>query len=247
MERWKRLLFYLVLNVLVSACTVVTVLVLWDRFRPLESATPEPQALREPTLTFVLQPTATPPPSPPPTPVLQAYEVQTGDTLGSIAEEFDVDIETLMTVNGLEDANTLGSGQVLFIPITPMPPTPTEPATGPSPLATVTPSASGGDPQVEIVAVVGAGALPDERVVIRHAGEGELSMLGWRLESGSGASYTFPQLTLFKDGAVSVYTRAGSNNVVELYWGRTEPVWQVGETVLLYDPEGNVRDTYRVP
>ncbi len=31
MNSWQRLVFYLILNVLVSACTILTVLVIWDR------------------------------------------------------------------------------------------------------------------------------------------------------------------------------------------------------------------------
>jgi len=33
MKHWKRLLFYLILNVLISACTVLAVLFFWDQMR----------------------------------------------------------------------------------------------------------------------------------------------------------------------------------------------------------------------
>ena len=34
MKQWKRLVYYLLINVLVSACTTVTVLYFWDRTHP---------------------------------------------------------------------------------------------------------------------------------------------------------------------------------------------------------------------
>ena len=34
MKQWKRLVYYLLINVLVSACTTVVVLYFWDRTHP---------------------------------------------------------------------------------------------------------------------------------------------------------------------------------------------------------------------
>jgi LysM repeat protein len=250
MNRWKRLLFYLSVNVLVSACTMALVLYLWGRFTSVRSEEADLPPASVPTVTLSPGPSTTPSPLPPATVALQAYQVQPGDTLGSIAEQFGVSVELLIEVNGLTDPNALGSGQVLLVPVTPAPPA-ASPTGTPGPTRETIPTRTSGlsdeDPQVEITAIVGAGALADERVVIRHNGEGELSLSGWLLESSQGDRFAFPQLTLFKEGAVSVYTRAGANNVVELYWGRTEPVWQVGETATLIDPQGNVRATYTIP
>ena len=33
MDKWKRLIYYLMINVLVSACTVLVVLTIWDRLQ----------------------------------------------------------------------------------------------------------------------------------------------------------------------------------------------------------------------
>ncbi len=44
------------------------------------------------------------------------YTVQSGDTLGSIAQEFNVPVATLVEVNGLTDAGLIHIGQVLMIP-----------------------------------------------------------------------------------------------------------------------------------
>jgi LysM repeat protein len=45
------------------------------------------------------------------------YQVQSGDTLGGIALQFGVSVETIMQENGLVEAEKLGSGQTLFIPL----------------------------------------------------------------------------------------------------------------------------------
>ncbi len=250
MKSWRRLLFYLLLNVLVSACTVVTVLYLWNRFNAAPPATPVSQAERQPTTAAF--PTASPTISPTPAPEMriEAYQVQPGDTLGEIAERYGISVEILLTLNGLSDPDALGSGQVLMVPVTAVPasPTVTLTPTAPSgPSATATPDPNAPAPEVRISAIVGAGVLADERVIIRQEGEGEVSLLGWRLESSEGASFVFPQLTLFKGGEVWVYSRAGVPTVVELYWNRSEPAWRVGATARLLDPQGSIRATYQIP
>ena len=62
------------------------------------------------------------------------YIVQPGDTLGTIAQQFDVSMEDLMRANGIDNADYLLLGQELVIPIGGMPiltATPT-PAPGPA-------------------------------------------------------------------------------------------------------------------
>jgi hypothetical protein len=106
-----------------------------------------------------------------------------------------------------------------------------------------------GQPVIEIVSVVGAGDLEQEVVLLRRVGEGTLRMAGWRLQSASNA-YVFPaqpELVLYKDGAVQVYSRLGSDTVTDIYWNRSEPAWHPGETVRLMDAEGNQRAIYRIP
>jgi LysM repeat protein len=87
---------------------------------PFFGHTPTPT----PTLTVTpLPPTATatitltPPPTETPTPQgPQTYRVQDGDTLTSIAAEFQVDILLLMSVNDITDPNAIYIGQELTIP-----------------------------------------------------------------------------------------------------------------------------------
>jgi len=60
MKSWKRLLFYLVLNILVSACTTLAVLFVWDQFSGPMPRNLLPKALSGLALapTTVVQPAA---------------------------------------------------------------------------------------------------------------------------------------------------------------------------------------------
>ncbi len=280
MRQVKRLFYIILLNIIISAVTVVVVLQLWARFHPplvtestpvvivvtptqgillplvansVPSETPDLGGVVTPTSGTVL---------PSPTLEMFTYQVKEGDTLGAISVQFGVSVEDIMTVNGLTDPNALSIGQILNIPAGPLPhvtstsipptvvasPTPRPSATstpGPSPTATAT--LTGDEPQVVIDSVIGVGVLESERVVLRRTGNGELSLAGWRLEDGTGNVYTFPQLTLYKDGAINLNTRAGQNTVVDLFWGRTVAMWRSGQIITLYDAQNNVRATYQIP
>ncbi|MBX3037257.1 MAG: lamin tail domain-containing protein [Anaerolineales bacterium] len=103
------------------------------------------------------------------------------------------------------------------------------------------------DIPVKISSVVAAGILESEIVVIRFEGEGELNLTSWQLKDDNGNTYTFPQLTLYQNGAVQVHTIAGTDSVIDLYWGIGGSVWSSGENAMLYDSQGNLRAVYRVP
>ena len=100
---------------------------------------------------------------------------------------------------------------------------------------------------VEIAEVVGAGNLDVESVTVKRIGEGEVHLNGWRLEDSQGHAFTFPDIILFKDGAVRVLTHAGTNTVNELYWGLDQAVWSSGKTISLFDNQGILRATLVVP
>jgi hypothetical protein len=100
---------------------------------------------------------------------------------------------------------------------------------------------------VEIVSVVGAGTLSAEVVVVRYNGEGELGLADWQLKDDDGNVFTFPQLTLYTNGAVQIHTVSGSDTVVDLYMGLRDPIWESGESAKLYDPQDNLQAIYRVP
>ena len=95
--------------------------------------------------------------------------------------------------------------------------------------------------------MISAGDITSERVFLVRTGDGELSLAGWKLQDEDGRVFEFPQLALYKDGAVNVWTTSGSPTVVDLYWGLQNPVWKSGETVTLRDARGRVHATYTIP
>jgi hypothetical protein len=102
---------------------------------------------------------------------------------------------------------------------------------------------------VRITNVFGAGNLQEEQVSIQRVGDGELCLNGWKLSSESAGSYTFPShLRLYTGGAtITVYSRPGTDNALELYWGRTSPAWQTGQKARIYDPAGTLRAEFTIP
>ncbi|MBC8446662.1 MAG: LysM peptidoglycan-binding domain-containing protein [Chloroflexi bacterium] len=77
------------------------------------------QSLRIPTATPILGPDGlpvTPAPTPTPDERAVAYTVQRGDTLLSIASQFGVTVEAIMTANGLKPDEIIRPGQPLVIP-----------------------------------------------------------------------------------------------------------------------------------
>lgn len=92
--------------------------------------TPQPSSLPEsplqgtefakPTRTLdpsqTAEPEDTPEPTPTQGPLFVEYTVQYGDTLGALSQRFNLTVQELMKVNGLNDAHSLQIGQVLKIP-----------------------------------------------------------------------------------------------------------------------------------
>lgn len=258
--RWKRLFYYLLLNILVSAGTILAVLYAWERYRPQpEGGVVEivalPTAANQPAGSPAAATTG-PGQADSAAPDFVYYTVQQGDTLSTIAEEFGVTVEDILAANDLENPDALSVGDVLGIPLTPgaVPPVPTDallPTDTPVPQPTLDPSVPTpqdfGEPELDIALVIGAGDLAEERIQIQQTGDAQVSLLGWQVQSPDGQVYTFPQLMLFKDGAVTLYTKAGANNVTELYWGLDQPVWESGAVVTLLDPAGNIVAAYQIP
>ncbi len=251
MTRWKRLIYYLVLNVLVSACSMLAVLIVWDKIHQGDNVKPNLAQInllaRTPTITPIISvPTETP--APRATRAMRAYTVRQGETLGEIAMRFDISVDELMNINSISDPNALGAGTVILVPKKLGKQMDHEKALSAGSIPpTVT--AAPGEPGSLLVIdrVVGAGDLKSEFVLVRGTGAGEVTLTGWALEDDDGNRFVFPQLTLFKDGAVAVHSASGLNTVVDLYWDLKHPVWDSGDIVVLTDAQGNVRATYRIP
>lgn len=226
----KRLLAYLLLNVTISALTTTAVLWAWQRYF-------WPEQVAEPPATALPAGETVPAQAPDDTRVLVPYQVQPGDSLGSIAALYDTTVDALRAANDLSASEALGVGQTLFVPVTPTP----------APLVEVSPTPAGDPDALRIAAVVGAGDLSSEYVQVQYDGTGEISLLGWQLRAQEGAEYVFPALILHGGGAVRVHTAPGTDTVVDLYWGRDAPLWASGETVTLVSPDAVSRSEYSIP
>jgi len=100
---------------------------------------------------------------------------------------------------------------------------------------------------VEIVSIIGAGMLDAESATIRNTGEQPLNLSGWQLKDSDKNVFVFPNLTLNSGGAVRVHAGTGTDNVIDLYWNSSLPIWESGEDAQLLDQNGKVQDTYQVP
>lgn len=237
MNSKKSMVFFLLLNVLVSVSATLVVLYLWDSnrgqvFNGLRTILSAAPAVQE------TSPAVTPEKidvaegdfgQVAPTEAFTTYIVKEGDDFTNIAERYNVDVDELIALNGFTKDQPLGAGEVLRIPYRP------------------TPVPEGA---VVIKNIIGVGDLDTERVLIKFVGEGELSLVGWQIEGQNGNIFLFPEtprLTLFSDGAVYVFTKPGVNSAIELFWGKDAPVWNSGETVILKDASGTLRASYQIP
>jgi hypothetical protein len=109
------------------------------------------------------------------------------------------------------------------------------------------PGCVGAGTGVTILGVTGVGTAGSEIVTLQNIGEQEVVLTGWALRNGSGAAYVLPQLTLYPDGTVQVHTSEGEDSITDLYWNRTDPLWESGELTVLYDTQGLARAFYRIP
>jgi LysM repeat protein len=139
MRQVKRFFYFALLNIIISATTVIVVLQLWESNHPSLSADNTPvvivvtptQSVNLPILannngsdgnilvgsgaqvTGTIQAT--------PTVEMLSYQVKKGDTLGALAAQFNVSVADIMTVNGLTNPDSLYEGHVIFIPTAPLP------------------------------------------------------------------------------------------------------------------------------
>jgi len=253
----RRLLAFILLNVIVSATVVLLILYFWDKRQPVSEEIAE-QIIAVPTAPtlaaggpIVEAPTVAAEDPLEESSEIPLYTVQAGDTLGKISREFDVSIEDIMAANGMDNPNFLQVGQELIIPVGGIPtetPPPTEtvsPILSPTPISAELPVE--GEANINIGDVTGAGDLEEEAVSIVNSGSRPMALLGWRLSDADGLTYTFGQVTLFGEGAaIILHTGSGQEGPSDLYWGFDEPVWELGESVTLVDSEGTVRATHIV-
>jgi hypothetical protein len=139
MRQVKRLIYIVLLNIIISAVTVVVVLQLWERNHPpipvdgtpvVIVVTPTrvedlplvqngPDFYEQTPFVDGLPITGTLPVIP--TVEMLTYQVKEGDTLGALAVQFNVSVADLLMVNNLEDPDSLTIGQIIYIPTAPLP------------------------------------------------------------------------------------------------------------------------------
>jgi LysM repeat protein len=139
MRQVKRFFYFTVLNIIVSAITVIVVLQLWQQKHPSTTADNTPvvivvtptQSINMPLMannsgTDGIIPVAastavTQTYSLTPSPEMLTYQVKEGDTLGALAVEFNVRVSDILAVNDLADPDSISIGQILYIPTAPLP------------------------------------------------------------------------------------------------------------------------------
>ena len=103
------------------------------------------------------------------------------------------------------------------------------------------------DITINIRTIVGAGNLDVEYVEIVNQGENPANLTDWQLVDEADNAFTFPTLILNSGGALKIFSKAGSNTVIELYWQSDVPIWQPGETASLLNTDGEVVTSYSIP
>jgi len=85
-----------------------------------------------------------------------------------------------------------------------------------------------------------------EYVLIRNTSTQPMDMTGWKLHDGvQRHTYVFPQFVLAPGAEVKLWTRAGTNDAANLYWGQRVAVWNnEGDTGTLLDASGAVVSQY---
>ncbi len=264
----RRMIPFLLINILVSAITVVLV---WSALQRRGAVIAEPPSVAIPTPTLpaivsnnannantviveqpavesAAEPTLIPPtlePTRPTGPVV--YVVQPGDSMGAISVQYDISIEEILSANGLDDPNTIFAGQELTIPSGEEEAVDSaDPENPPTP--TAIPTLQVGTSLFEITAVNNAGDVATEQVVIANIGTEAVDLSNWSISDDLGDTYTFPYLLLFGGGAaVTLNSTTGLDAGLTFYWDRDTPAWESGNVLILRNPEGEISAEFTVP
>lgn len=100
---------------------------------------------------------------------------------------------------------------------------------------------------IEIQSVYMPGEINYEKLSLKNVGQVPIDMTDWVLSNGSQEKFTFPTLTIYPNGAVDVYSIAGVNTAVELFWNASEAVWKPGGKAVLLDRNGKERSRFVIP
>lgn len=95
--------------------------------------------------------------------------------------------------------------------------------------------------------VFGAGDLQTEYVLLKNQGKATAELLNWTLKGSRGQTYQFPDLRLAQNGTVKIFSREGTDSVLELFLNSSVPLWQAGDILTLKDADGKIQTSFQVP
>jgi len=126
--------------------------------------------------------------------------------------------------DGLTTAEVLFLPLVLYdLPLVPLDtptPTPTT-TTTPTPTSTATKL-----PNEVVINDIEPGKLAEEYVRVKNRTTDTVEITGWTIKAKeSGRTYTFPFYYLDPNDAVTVWTKQGTDEEPNLYWGLTSEIW----------------------
>ncbi len=241
----RQLALVIILNALISL--TIAIAVVWV----VEQRRPDPEtlaALATPITAPVIAPTFTPTPAaaaaPAPvetTPVAtvapgeeEVYVVQAGDSLLAIAGRYGLTLQTIMDANNLTNPDFVFSGQRLVIP---------RADAAPTAAAQTSPTVAAAEPTLtgqglRVASFTGNGVLTNEAVQIANDSDLMINLQGWRLEKENGPAYAFGSISLFPGSGVVLYSGAGADTSVALYWNQAAALWQSGSVARLVNPQG---------
>lgn len=143
----------------------------------------------------------------------------------------NVDQEGVRSASGTEIFGVnLGMMQnFIYLPLVlySLPPVPPQVTVTPTPTntATVTPTSTSLPNQV-VINYIEPGDYNKEYVRVKNRTTQTVVITGWTIKSKStGKTYTFPKFYLDPNDAVTVWTKAGYDEGMNLYWGSSTEVW----------------------
>jgi micrococcal nuclease len=80
-----------------------------------------------------------------------------------------------------------------------------------------------------------------EFVTIVNTGTEAINLQNWSIKDEATHIYTFPELELATNENLILYTGAGENSELNLYWNSKDPIWNNdGDTAFLFDANGDL-------
>jgi hypothetical protein len=88
--------------------------------------------------------------------------------------------------------------------------------------------------------------LEGEYVRIQNNTGRAINLTGWTLHDGADKHvFTFPAFSLATGAEVRIWSKAGTNDAANLYWGSRSPIWNnTGDTARLLDASGKEISRY---